>query len=200
MGSDDFIDDAVLDPDAPSTEAEQAQARSFADHVDSVLAGQTLPPAMSADQRALVDIAGMIRAGANVATLDPKRSQEIVGDALDRGSQTRPQTVPDTRAREATNESDIVPLRRRIARVTPWALAALASAAAVILMLSRPNVPHQAPPHVVLPDHFHSRSSDALVGRIARAEAGDASRRLDMIFADRLHSYRALTYRQRTTP
>jgi len=69
------------------------------------------------------------------------------------------------------------PARRRW---LPYSVAAAALAAALVLaMVRRP-----APPPVGL------RSTDAVIGRIAPAEAGDATRRIDLLYADRLAAYR----------
>jgi hypothetical protein len=65
-------------------------------------------------------------------------------------------------------------------RMLPYYVAGAALAAALALALGR----RPAPPAVVL------RSTDAVIGRIAPAEAGDARRRIDLLYADRLAVYR----------
>src|SRR5437868_3592036 len=61
--------------------AERAQASVFADVVDKALAGRT-PPAMSADARALLEVATVIRATRGNAELAPERRAALVEGAL----------------------------------------------------------------------------------------------------------------------
>lgn len=62
-------------------------------------------------------------------------------------------------------------------RPLPWLVAAAALAAGLALALR----PRPAPA---------LRSPDEVVGRIAPADAADASRRIDLLYADRLAAYR----------
>ena len=87
--------------------------------------------------------------------------------------------------------STVIPISRgRARRWAPWAIAAtttLVAAAAVLLLLLRP-APRQAT--ASLPTAWTSRPTDSLFGPIERDRAGDASTRIDTIFADRLDGYR----------
>jgi hypothetical protein len=91
-----------------------------------------------------------------------------------------------------------VPIERaRARRWAPWAVAAtttLVAAAAVLLWLRAPAkvaaVPATAAASVSVPTTWKSRPADPLIGVIARERAGDASTRIDTIFADRLDGYR----------
>lgn len=65
-------------------------------------------------------------------------------------------------------------------RMLPYYVAGTALAAALALAIVRRPEPRA----VVL------RSTDAVIGRIAPAEAGDARRRIDLLYADRLAAYR----------
>jgi hypothetical protein len=72
---------ALLDPDAEPTAAELAHARRFAEIVDKTLSGRT-PPAMSPDDRALLEVATVIRATHGSLELAPTRQRSVVEDAL----------------------------------------------------------------------------------------------------------------------
>jgi hypothetical protein len=195
----DDLDDDLPDlaPDAEPTAAERARARSFAELIDKALAGRT-PPAMAADDRALIETATMIRAAAGTVELAAGRRTALIEAALraaiDRPTRAAavaaPVAAPDTAARV----TDALAARRgRLRRVAPWAVAALsttaAAAAALVLWLGRPQ---PAPPVAApaLPLIQRSRPADAVVGRIPRERAGDAASRIDAIYADRLTGYR----------
>ena len=76
---DDILTGLVPDPDAEPTAAERAKARTFAELVDKTLAGRTPPPALSADERALLEVATVIRAASgNVELPAAKRSSIAV--------------------------------------------------------------------------------------------------------------------------
>ncbi|MCX5742798.1 MAG: hypothetical protein NT062_09905, partial [Proteobacteria bacterium] len=78
-------DDELLpdpDPDAEPTTAERAHARTFGELVGKTLLGSALPPAMSADERALLEVATVIRAASGGMTLAPSTQRAIVEDAL----------------------------------------------------------------------------------------------------------------------
>jgi hypothetical protein len=85
-------------------------------------------------------------------------------------------------------------------RWAPWSVAAastLVAAAAVLLWLRAPQrVAPQAAALPALPEIERSRPADALVGPITREHAGDASARIDTIFADRLDGYREIRFRR----
>src|SRR5262249_59470758 len=78
---DDVLDGAIPDPDAEPTAAERVHAKTFADLVDKTLAGRT-PPAMSADDRALLEVATVIRAASGGLELAPSKQRSVIEDAL----------------------------------------------------------------------------------------------------------------------
>jgi hypothetical protein len=176
---DDILDGPVPEPDAEPTAAERAHAKTFADLVDKTLAGRT-PPAMSADDRALLEVATVIRAASGKVELPAAQKRSLVEDAL-------------RQAVGGNGGNTVVPISRgRARRWAPWAIATastLIAAAAVLLLLLRAPVRTSAP--VAVPVEQLSRPADPLFGPIARERAGDAGSRIDTIFADRLDGYRA---------
>ena len=89
----------------------------------------------------------------------------------------------------------VTPIARgRSRRWVPWAVAAastLVAAAAILLLWLR--VPQQTTvvhETAQIPTSWTSRPADPLVGPISREHAGDASSRIDYLFADRLDGYR----------
>jgi len=178
----DFLTGTVPDPDAEPTAAERAHAKTFADLVDKTLAGRT-PPAMSADDRALLEVATVIRAASGKVELPASTRRSVVEDAL-------------RQAVGGAGASTVIPISRgRVRRWAPWAIAAtstLVAAAAVILLLLRPAPRHVAPDTAgaSLPTSWTSRPTDPLFGPIERDHDGDAATRIDTIFADRLDGYR----------
>ena len=73
------------------------------------------------------------------------------------------------------------------------------AAAAIVLWLRAPReVSVTAKP--TLPENWRSRPTDSLIGPIERVHAGDASARIDTIFADRLDGYREIRLRGGRTP
>jgi hypothetical protein len=181
----------VIDPSGPAsgpereaTPAELAHARRFAELVDKTLSGHT-PPAVSVDDRALLEVATVIRASHGNVELAPARQRALVEDALR-------QAIGDT-----AGARSVTPIgRARTRRWAPWVVAGasmLVAAAALALLWLRPPAPMASAGHppVATPVEWTSRPADALVGPIARDHAGDASARIDAIFADRLDGYRA---------
>jgi hypothetical protein len=183
---DDTLTGSVPDPDAEPTAAELAHARRFAELVDKTLAGRT-PPAISADDRALLEVATVIRATHGGLELAADRRDALVEGALR-------QAIGAERAGGAA----VVPIgRARARRWLPWTIAGASTlvAAAALAMLwlrpaPRPPIVEVERPRPV-PVEWRSRSADALIGPIARDRAGDASARIDTIFADRLDGFRA---------
>jgi len=182
---DDTLTGSVPDPEAEPTPAELAHARRFAELVDKTVAGRT-PPAMSADDRALLEVTTVIRATRGQLELAPARRSALVEDALRQAIGAGP-----------SPGGSVTPLARVPARRwTPWAIAGastLVAAAALLALWLRPaELSHTAalarPP---VPVEWTSRSADALIGPIARDRAGDAGARIDAIFADRLDGFRA---------
>jgi hypothetical protein len=177
---DDTLTGPVPDPDIEPTPAELAHARRFAELVDKTLAGRT-PPAMSADDRALLEVATVIRATHGNVELAPSRQRQVVEDALR-------QAIGASPAR-----GSVTPIGQARARRTPWIVAgastAVAAAAIAMLWLRAPKV--QVVRQAQAPAEWMSRSADALVGPIARDDAGGALSRIDTIFADRLDGFRS---------
>ena len=192
---DDILTGTVPEPDAEPTAAERAHAKTFADLVDKTLSGRT-PPAMSTDDRALIEVATVIRAAAGNVELGAVKRRSIVEDALR-------QAVGGRSGSSASVSGSIVPITRgRARRWAPWAVATtstLVAAAVLILWIRTParivTVPG-ATPTARLPETWTSRPTDPLIGPIKK-NVGDASARIDTIFADRLDGYRELRLRGR---
>ena len=186
---DDPLTDSVPDPEAEPTPAELAHARRFAELVDKTLADRT-PPAMSADDRALLEVATVIRAARGQLELAPARQHAVVEHALRRAIGARPGPG-----------GSVTPIARASARRwAPWIVAGastLVAAAALLVLWLRPAEP---PISWRPPQEWRSRSADALIGPIARDRAGDASARIDAIFADRLDGFRARRLARRAAP
>lgn len=187
---DDILTSPVPDPDAEPTAAERAHAKTFADLVDKTLSGRT-PPAMSADDRALLEVATVIRAAQGRIELPAPRQRAIVEDvllaAIDRGA----------RGGGHRSSGGATPIHRARRRFVPWVITgasvAVAAAAVAVLWLrapARPAAPAQPEVTYVTPTRWTSRPADAVVGPIDRDRAGDAAARIDDIFADRLDGYR----------
>jgi len=177
---DDILTSPVPDPDAEATATERAHAKTFADLVDKTLSGRT-PPAMSADDRALLEVATVIRAASGNVPLAPGKQRSIVEDALRQAIGGPSTSMP----------SGVTPIASR-RRWLPWTVAAgssLVAAAALAMLWLR--APERAPmAAAAAPATWKSRPADPLIGPIAREHAGDASSRIDYIFADRMDGYR----------
>jgi hypothetical protein len=181
---DDILSGPVPDPDAEVTASERAHAKTFAELVDKTLAGRT-PPAMSTDDRALLEVATVIRAAHGGLDLAASKKRSIVEDALR-------QAVGGS---AATTSGGLAPIPiSRARRWAPWGVAsasmAIAAAAIVLLWLRVPVRPSAPSQHQPTATAAAVDSLDALVGPIAREHAADASSRIDIIFADRLDGYR----------
>jgi hypothetical protein len=187
---DDILTGPVPDPAAEPTAAERAHARTFAELVDKTLSGRT-PPAMSADDRALLEVATVIRAASGGLPLPAEAQRAMVEDVLRQavgaGAGAGASAGP---ARAVT------PIARgRIRRWIPWGIAGastlVAAAAIAALWIRAPRAPRApAPIARAVPASWTSRPADPLIGPIPRDQAGDASERIDYIFADRLDGYR----------
>ena len=197
---DDALTDPVPDPETEPTPAERAHARRFAALVDKTLSGFT-PPAISADDRALLEVATVIRATRGNLELAPSTQRAAIEAALRQAIGAEP---------SGGSVAAIARPRRR----APWIIASASTlvAAAAVAMLWL-NVRQAAPGtagsdrraalgvtrHAAtgtgrpdgVPEEWTSRPADELVGPIAREHAGDASSRIDAIFADRLDGFRA---------
>lgn len=187
----DFLTAPVPDPDAEPTAAERAHARTFAELVDKTLSGRT-PPAMSADDRALLEVATVIRAASGGLQLPAAKQRSLVEDVLR-------QAVGEGGSRAGASLAGApVPIERaRGRRWAPWLVAGastLVAAAAVALLWTRAiRAPQPVAPVAgadPLPASWTSRPADPLIGPIPRERAGDASARIDYIFADRLDGFR----------
>jgi hypothetical protein len=182
---DDILTGPVPAPDDEAPAAERAHAKTFADIVDKTLTGRT-PAAMSADDRALLEVATVIRAATGAMALSAAKQRSIVEDALR-------QAVGES---ASTTGGGVTPISRGRRKLLPWAISAVSVAVAVAAMvvlwlrapghLGHPGAPIAAAP----PAHWTSRPADPLIGPIARDQAGDASSRIDFIFADRLDGFR----------
>lgn len=185
MATQDDDDPRIPDPETEPTPAELAHARRFAELVDKTLSGRT-PPAMSADDRALLEVATVIRATHGSLELAPGKRRSVVEDALRQAIGASP-----------TTGGSVTPIARAGARRwAPWIVAGsttLVAAAAIAMLWLRVPVGGgggEARRRLV-PEEWTSRSADALVGPIARDRSGDASSRIDTIFADRLDGFRS---------
>lgn len=182
---DDILTGPIPDPEAEATAAERAHAKTFADLVDKTLAGRT-PPAMSADDRALLEVATVIRAASGNVPLPAGKQRSIVEDALR-------QAIGDATA-TTSGQLGVVPIGSARRKWLPWAFTgastAIAAAAMLVLWLRQPQVVVEQAPIAQTPTSWTSRPADPLIGPIARENAGDASARIDYLFADRLEGYR----------
>jgi len=194
---DDFLTAAIPDPDSEPSAAERAHAKAFADLVDRTLSTGRMPPAMSSDDRALLEVATIIRAASNPVTLPAPTQRSVVEDALR-------QAVGATPATTLSSAAPVIPLRRRW---LPWAItgasSVVAAAAIVMLIVRKPVAPPPAPAAAAaIPMEWRSRPTDPLIGKIenecqgkaalecAREATVHTSSRIDHIFADRLEGYR----------
>ena len=148
---------------------------------------------MSTDDRALIEVATVIRAAAGNVELGAARRRSLVEDALRQA----------VGGHGTTSSGSVVPITRgRGRRWAPWAISAastLAAAAVLILWVRTPPriITRTTPATQLLPETWTSRPTDPLIGPIKK-DVGDASARIDTIFADRLDGYRELRLRGRT--
>ena len=244
----DLLEGRVPAPDAEATPAERAHAKAFADLIDKTLAGRTPPAAMSADDRALLEVATVIRAVSGNGELAAEKRSSLVEAALLQaigGKTPATEVLPVIASRalpgeaaapkgaagliasralpgeaaapkdaagsiasralpgEAAAPKDAAGLisiaRARRKRFAPWTVAgtSMAIAAAAIVLWLRAPRPIQTVEHPTaqLRENWKSRPTDSLIGPISRVHAGDASARIDTIFADRLDGYRELRLR-----
>jgi hypothetical protein len=87
----------------------------------------------------------------------------------------------------ATSAPVAPPRRGWLRRRGPWMVAAMSAAVAIVLVLADPVRKQEAPPAA----KAARPTPDQLVGRIDEKDSGDASRRLDVLYADRLTGYRS---------
>ncbi len=210
MTRDDDTPTALPAPDDVADAAEKARARAFGELIEKVLSGRP-PAAVPADERALLEVATVIRAAARPVELDTLRTRSIVESALataierkggghPTGSITSP-TDPGLRVR-----GGVIPLSRaRGRRLAPWLLSGLTTAvaaAAIAALVLRPATTAPTPDGALAPApvavHLRSRPADALIGVITAAPTLDAASgavvlRIDTIYADRLAGFRERT-------
>jgi hypothetical protein len=208
---DDFLTADVPEPDAESTAAERAHAKAFAELVDKTISSGRLPPAMSADDRALLEVATVIRAASGGMPLAQSKQRSLVEDAL--------RQAVGGHAATSLSTTPVIEMRRR--RWVPWSIAGaatLVAAAAIVLLVIRKPTVVTVPTAAAVPAHWKSRPADPLIGKIsndcgtqnaneiARASAAmtcakeatvKTSARIDHIFADRLEGYRDRRFARR---
>jgi hypothetical protein len=185
---DDTLTGSVPDPETEPTQAELAHARRFAELVDKTLSGRT-PPAMSADDRALLEVATVIRVTRGNVELLPSKQRQVVEDALRQAIGA----APASGGAVASIAHGRVRWRRRAPWIVAGASTLVAAAAIAMLWLRAPGGAGRQDPLVrrpAVPEEWRSRPADSLVGPIARDRAGDAGARIDTIFADRLDGFR----------
>ena len=188
--------------EAPADHAEQARAERFAELVSTLVADETLPPAMTPDDRELIGVATMLRAATGAMTLSSSRASSLAGQAIEAAGAAREQTPRDEPSKIATSRphagNDLAERRRGgLKPALPWLLTLTASAAALVLWFARPSAgPDTAASVEVASSVFkprqRSRPADRIVGMIARDNAHLASSRIDAIYADRLEGYRSI--------
>jgi len=193
-------DDDIPTPDAPESPAETAKARAFGELIEGMVSNRTPPPALASEDRALLETATMIRAGSHDAyDLPTDRRNAIIEAALQAGAGIERDAGPPAPSTHSAQSiiDELAP--RRLRRMAPWAATAVAAAAAVFLWLRPPGgtTPDNETTRVAdVPVAQRSRPADTLVGRIDRPQAGDASTRIDQMFADRSSGYRAVRFRR----
>ncbi len=209
MTRDDDTPSPIPAPDATADGAEKARARAFGDLVDKVLAGKA-PAAVPAEERALLEVATVIRAATRPVDLGAAKTRSIVESALAtaierKGGGGASITDPSVPRFDA---GGVVPIgRARARKLAPWIVAGVTSvvaAAALALLLVKPDTPDHSARGVApvasapLAPHLRSRPADPLIGVIAQTpsldDAGAATvQRIDTIYADRLAGYRERT-------
>ena len=138
----DMLAGRVPEPDDEPTSAERAHAKTFGELVDKALAGRT-PAAMSTDDRALLEVATVIRAAGGEVMLPAAKRAAIIEDALRIA----------VGGAGAARPAPIVRGNARARRWLPWTIAGtstLVAAAAVIALWARPvhHAPAAAAAHV----------------------------------------------------
>jgi hypothetical protein len=163
------------------TDEERAQATAFARLVDASLEGEATPPASTPQERELIAAATALRAGLlGRDSLGDDRRRSLIEDVMTRAARRGEVIVLPPPPRDSETKRKV-----RLRDGLPWLLTAISVAVALLLFL-RP------PPRIPTPLHETSRPADVLVGPIDRKASGDASGRLDAIYADRLAGYRAV--------
>jgi hypothetical protein len=196
--TDDRRDDPIPEPEAPETDSERIRAQRFARLVDGLVTGEPTPPALDAADREMLETAALVRASVRDQELDPRRGQALIDQAFGSALGLAPPPPVDEVARVRARTAPPAPARR-LGRFVPWAVAAVAVAAAVLLFVLRPTERTRTVQNVVerpaLEEQHRSRPADALVGRIDQSKANRTTDRIDLIVADRMAGYRDLYLR-----
>lgn len=204
MSADDNNNNDIPAPDDPEATGERARAESFADMVDLMVAGDDLPAVLAQEQRALLEVATLVRSASVEVPLHADRRDALIDSALTQvieGSPSGRSLRDSDPAGTPVSAPGVTPLRprNRVLQALPWAVTAIAAAAAIFLYISRPTDRATTAPPVaaaVEVDTAHrSRPADALVGEITRDKAAAASSRIDVIYADRMNGFRDMTLR-----
>jgi hypothetical protein len=155
---------------------ERRAAERFGKLVDGMLEGQHAPPAMDADDRALLEAATVLHATLGQPGLAPARRDAAIAAALGGSTGTR------TPVRRSSTTAPPVRARRRWLAPAVAAASLVVAAGLSVFLLSRPA------------EHARVtglRSVDEVLGQpIGREAAGAASARLDLLLADRLEPRR----------
>lgn len=172
-----FADASPAADELPADDLEQRRAETLAAGVDRMIAG-VQPTDAPADVRELLDVAAMIRVAAHAVPLSPGRLETLVDQAY--GVDAPAAAAPQIRERGSTL----------------WRLALVAVLSVVVLGAGLVMGGYLIPGRVVstgqrLPTHLTSRSTrDILPGAFPRTQT--AAERIDLIYHDRLRSYRDL--------
>jgi hypothetical protein len=178
------------DIEAPSPE-ERALAESFAEHTDGLLAGEKAPAVLEAEERELLDLAGMVHSAHHPRKLDASTQSSIVDGAIRQAMGVAEDDAPGGVPADE--------LGQRRARFLPAIALAAAAAAVVLFFVTRPRPPrqHTAPvAEMQLPADETSRPSDALIGEIQPTDSALARQRLDTIYRNRMNGYRRLRFQK----
>lgn len=183
----------------PATEQELAEAEAFAGKVDDLIAGKGLPSVGDVEERELLQVSSMIRAGHHEVPLDAARQSALIEAAM-------AHALPGAKqAGEFAEVSSLDAARARKRRAWSAGVVSMVAVAAIALLWFRSQPPKGDVPESVavqtpLPENQQSRAADALIGQIAPEQSGMASERLDRIYRDRMAGYRALQYRRLAGP
>ena len=201
VSHDDVVDDdgrrdAIPEPDDAASSSERMRAAQFASLLEDDAAG-ALPAALALEARHNLEMAVAVQAIAGHHQLDDAEANAMVANVLHNAmAPVVPTPVVDQLAAQRQRKQ---PHRAATKSRMPWIIAAastLVATAALMMLMLRPTVTPRTPAAAPPPLAWQSRPADALVGAIDRAEAGNAAKRIDAIYADRLDGYRNARYAQ----
>lgn len=173
------VDRATDEP--PADELEQRRAETLAAGVDRMIAGVQQVDAPT-DVRELLHLAALIRAAAHATTLSPGRLETLVDEAY--GAKAPAAAAPQVQAQARGRWSTL----RRLALVAVLSVVVLGAAIVTGPYLRSGPTPAVRQP---LPTHLTSRSTrDILPGAFERTQT--PSERIDLIYHDRLRSFREI--------